>query len=98
MPEYRIDPYQLQILPEGMLQKGIYFYRVSAITADGVVDLVNTLKVYAPYTGNAIGIFWDSIPGSTSYRLYRRAGDGEEKSIFVSGSAFFFDTGAIEFE
>lgn len=98
MPEYRIDPYRLQILPDGMLPKGNYFYRVSACLVDSSVDLVNVLKVYAPYATNALGIFWDSVPGALSYRVFRRIGDGEEKSIIVSGSAYFFDTGVIEFE
>jgi len=98
MQEYRIHSHNLQILPDGSLEKGTYYYRVSAQTANGVVDLVNMLKVYAPYMGNVIGIFWDSIPGAISYRVYRRPVNGVEKSILVDGSAYFYDTGIIEFE
>lgn len=94
---YKIDPYRLQRLPDGELPKGNYYYRVVAVLADAEVDLANTLKVYAPYTNNSLGIFWDSVPGALSYRLYRRVEEGDEKFITVFDPAYFFDNGVAEF-
>lgn len=98
MNYFKIDPYRLQILPDGELKRGNYYYRVVADVGDTKIDLANTLKVYAPYAGNSIGIFWDDIPGALSYRLYRRIEGGSEKYITTFGPAYFFDNGVVEFE
>jgi len=98
MNDFRIDPAQLQVVPDGELPKGYYWYRVRAILPDGELDLANTLRVFASYRGNSIGIFWDEVPGATAYRVYRGGDDGEEGSILIDPPAFFHDNGLIQFE
>lgn len=98
MEEYRLDISSLQVLPDGELPPGYYTYRVGAILPSGEVDLANSLKVFAKYRGNSIGIFWDEVPGAEAYRVYRRSGSELEGSILVDPPAFFHDNGLIEFE
>lgn len=98
MNTFRIDPAQLQVVAEGSLPRGYYTYRVVAILPTGELDLANTLRVYAPYRGNSIGIFWDDVPGAKTYRVYRGGDDGVEGSILISAPAFFHDNGLIQFE
>ena len=99
MEEFRLDISQLQVLPDGELPSGTYFYRVVGILPDGDgVESVNSLKVFAGYRGNSIGIFWDDVPGAEAYRVYRRGSDGREGSILISPPAYFFDNGLIQFE
>ena len=98
MNEFRIDPTQLQVVPDGALPRGYYTYRVTAVLPLGELDLANMLRVYAPYRENSIGIFWDAVPGAEAYRVYRRGDDEEEGSILVNAPAFFHDNGLIQFE
>ena len=97
MEEFRLKPTYLQVLDDGSLPQGYYCYRVVAILSGSQLDLSNMLNVWAPHSGNSIGIFWDEVPGATAYRVYRREGDGEEGSILVPPPAFFYDNGLIEF-
>jgi len=95
MNEFRLN--LLQVLGDGSLPRGYYWYRVVAILPDCELDLANTLRVYAPFRGNSIGLFWDEVPGAETYRVIRRRDDEEEGSILVSSPAFFHDTGIQEF-
>ena len=95
--ECRIDPFRLQLLDDGALPRGYYWYWVVAILPDKELDLANTLKVYAPHRNNTVGLFWEEVSGAVDYRLFRRAEDGEEGSILVGSPAFFYDNGMIEF-
>ena len=96
MKQFYINSGALQVTPDGTLPGGYYWYRVTAILADGELDLANTLKVYAPHRANTIGIFWDDVPGAKTYRVFRRTEDGGEGFILVDSPAFFFDTGVQE--
>ena len=87
-----------QVMDEGSLPGGYYWYRVVAILPGCELDLANTLRVYAPYRGNSIGIFWDEVPGAKAYRVFRGSDDEEEGSILISAPAFFHDNGLIQFE
>lgn len=98
MREYKLDVTQLQVLPDGELPGGTYWYRVVAVLPDGEVDLANCLRIFAQYRWNSIGIAWDEVPGAEAYRVHRRGSDGIEGSITVSPPAFFHDNGLIEFE
>lgn len=97
MEEFRLQPTQLQVMNDGSLPNGYYWYRVVAILPASEVDLANMLMVFAQYPGNSIGIFWDEVPGAKAYRVYRRGVDGREGSILVDPPAFFHDNGLIEF-
>lgn len=94
---YYIDPTQLQVLSDGSLPRGYYWYRVVAILPSGNLDLASTLKVYAPHRNNTVGIFWDDVPEAKTYKVFRRTENGEEGSILIDSPAFFFDNGLIEF-
>ena len=95
---YLIHVGQMQITPDGELPRGYYFYTVRAVMSDGTtLDLANTLKVYAPYSKNSVGLFWDQVPGADSYQLFRRTGEDIGK-IETYGPAYFFDNGLIEFD
>lgn len=94
---YYINVGQLQVLPEGALDRGYYHYTVRAILENSTLDLANTLKVYASYPKNSVGLFWDPVPGAIAYQLFRRTGD-QVQSAMVYGPAYFFDTGHVEFE
>ena len=98
MEGFRIDATQLRVLPDGNLPRGYYWYRVAAVLPGGELDLANTLKVYAPYRLNTVGIFWDEVPGAETYRVYRRAENEGEGSILIDSPAFFHDNGLIQFE
>ena len=93
MNEFLLDISRLQVSADGFLPRGNYYYRVVAILSDGEVDLANTLKVYAPYEGTSIGIFWDDVPGAQAYRVYRRGDDGMETSVLIDPPAFHYDNG-----
>jgi hypothetical protein len=98
MKEFSIDVAQTQILDDGNLKKGYYWYRVAAVL-DGVeLVLANTLMAWAPHRGNTVSLYWDDVPGAEAYRVYRRSEDGREGSILVPAPAFFHDNGLIEFE
>jgi len=97
MEGFRLDVTKLQVIDTGSLSGGYYYYRVAAILSNGEVDLANTLKVFAPYRGNSIGIFWDEVPGAEAYRVYRRRDSEAEGSILIVPPAFFYDTGVQEF-
>ena len=95
MEEYRIT--LTQVLDEGSLPAGNYWYRVVAILPGCELDLANTLRVFSRFNGSSIGLSWDDVPGAKMYRVYRRGDDEVEGSILVSSPAFFHDTGTQEF-
>ena len=98
MKEFSIDVSQTQIMGDGNLSRGYYWYRVAAVLQRGELNFANTLKVWAPHRGNTVSLYWDIVPGVESYRVYRRGEDGREGSILVPAPAFFHDNGLIEFE
>lgn len=98
MNEFTIDPTQLQVLADGSLPRGYYWYRVVAILPDRELGLANVLRVYAQYPGNSISIFWDEVPDAKAYRVYRGEDNEEEGSILIDPPAFFHDNGLIQFE
>jgi len=61
---------EVRISEDGDLPKGMYFYVLKEVNDNGEEFYVNTLQVYAPYTGNSIHIFWNPVKGKSEYRLY----------------------------
>jgi hypothetical protein len=97
MERFWLDISQLQILEDGELPRGMYYYSVVALLPDSEVESANTLKIYCPNPGNTVGIFWDDVPGAVGYRVIRRGSDGVEGSILIEPPAFFHDNGLIVF-
>ncbi len=66
-----INTQQVRINDDGDLPRGMYFYVLVEVDADGNERFVNVLQVYAGYKANSIHIFWNPVKGMPEYRLYR---------------------------
>ena len=93
--KYYIDVDQLQILDDGSLPRGYYWYKVTAILNGERTEYSNTLKVYAPHKFNTIGLFWDGFADAV-YEIIRWTVE-EKGEIIVPGPPYYFDNGLIEF-
>ncbi len=79
-----------------------YFYRVSAIMADGSGSVFETLAVaqgagQAVSSGtatNTITLTWTAIPGATGYRVYGRLTSAAKLIATLGNVLTFTDTGA----
>ena len=70
---YELKPLGLATDPNavGSLAAGTYYYRVTALTADG--ETLPSAEASATIgTGGAIRLNWGDIPNALSYRVYRR--------------------------
>ena len=98
MSDFNIDITRLQILSDGFLPSGYYWYRVVALLPGCELDLAsNTVKVFVPYRNNTIGLFWSPVPNAKTYKVFRRTEDGDAGYLLVDSPAFFYDNVLIEF-
>jgi Bacterial Ig domain/Calx-beta domain/Lamin Tail Domain/RTX calcium-binding nonapeptide repeat (4 copies) len=78
----------------GSLATGTYFYKVAARNING--ETLASTEASASVTGPSgrVNLAWDSVPGATSYRVYRGTASNAQTVFFTSGTNSFGDTGA----
>jgi uncharacterized membrane protein YeaQ/YmgE (transglycosylase-associated protein family) len=84
----------------GSLSNGTYYYRVTAITADGGETQASTethLAITGGTSTQTVTVKWLQVPGASGYRIYGRSTGAEQYIAGVVGEATlsYTDTGSI---
>lgn len=81
----------------GTLVPGTYYYRVSAINANGetLASAETSQVVPAGTSTNTVTVNWGSVSGATGYRIYGRSTGAEQFIAAVGGVTTYTDTGSV---
>jgi len=83
----------------GALPAGFYFYRVTALNANGETtgsnEVAICLGVVCNPTNNlnAVTLAWAAVPGATGYRVYRGNAPALQNTVFTASTNTFADNG-----
>lgn len=80
----------------GTLAAATYYYKVSALNAQGETLPSNEQSQITTGTTSSNTINWTAVTGATSYRIYRGTSTGAQNVYYTSaaGTTSFLDTGA----
>jgi len=80
----------------GTLAAGTYYYRVSALNANGETLASTETSQVTTGTTSTVTVNWGAVAGATSYKVYGRSTGAELLMATVTGGALTFtDTGSI---
>jgi len=78
----------------GSLATGTYFYKVTALNANGETLPSNEIGVAVTGPTGSVSLTWGAVPGATGYRVYRGTSAGGENVFYASTTNSFVDTNA----
>lgn len=78
----------------GTLATNTYWYKVTALNSVG--ETVGSNEVSAAVTGptGSVALTWTTVPGASSYRVYRGTSSGAQNVYYTATTNSFTDTGA----
>ncbi len=78
----------------GSLTAGSYFYKITAINANGETLPSTEVTATTETTNLRINLAWTAVTGATSYRIYRGTSSGAENMYFTSSTNSYSDISA----
>lgn len=79
----------------GTLAAATYFYRVSAINANGETPASTETSQVTTGTTSTVTVNWSAVPGATGYNIYGRTTGAQQLIATVGAVTTYTDTGAI---